>query len=97
MQELLDRLRGEGHADAWIVSINMYAAEAFLQDYVSNVGGPVFQDAEGDPVREALGATIYNLWVVDRSGRIRYAHDAISLPTDEELLEGELRALLDEP
>lgn len=97
MQGLVDQLREEGHTDAWIVSINNWASEPYLDQYVAEVAGPVFQDGEDDPLKTTQGAATYNVWVVDRHARVRYEHAMVAFPGDEAVLLTELRALLDEP
>lgn len=96
MQGVVDNLRGEGFAGVWIVSVNQFDAAPFLDQYIPNVDGPVFQDVEGNPILRLVGATTYNVWLVDRRGRVRYRHASANLPADEALFTEELRTLASE-
>lgn len=94
---MVDELRIEGYEDLSLVSVNAFISAAGMDSYVNNVDGPCLQDTDGDPVHTLLGASAYDIYVVDRAGCRRYESGYGEFPDNSGVLAEAVRYLNEEP
>jgi peroxiredoxin len=63
-------------------------------NYLSMVTGPFFQDTTELNLLGLFGASTYDLFIIDKQGKITFIHSPVSLPNDAAAIESELISLL---